>query len=186
MPLRAQPRPTGPQASKLAAQVMRYEAVHPFGGWEDLRARLAPDRRVFAFFHARRAARQPARAAPAAGPLRSMVQAWVMAFSCGAPGAGAEPAAQILAERCWTGITWSSQSTAAVPVAAGVNRTWCRGAMLSAACAPSACPRSPWWCCTRRCSRASPHPWPKCSTAALLARRPSRAALFCALPPARR
>jgi hypothetical protein len=46
----------GPDASEIAAQVMRYEAVHPFGGWEDLRARLAPDRRVFAFFHARRAA----------------------------------------------------------------------------------------------------------------------------------
>lgn len=34
-------------------QVMRYEAVHPFEGWEDLRKRLGPSRRVFAFFHRR-------------------------------------------------------------------------------------------------------------------------------------
>ena len=33
-------------------QVMRYEAVHPIDGWLELRARLAPNRRVFGFFHA--------------------------------------------------------------------------------------------------------------------------------------
>jgi len=70
--------PAGPDTSISAAQVMRYEAVHPFDGWEDLRARLAPDRRVFAFFHARRAPRQPARAAPAAAPcaLWSRHESW--------------------------------------------------------------------------------------------------------------
>lgn len=34
------------------AQVMRYEAVHPIDGWLELRSRLAPNRRVFGFFHA--------------------------------------------------------------------------------------------------------------------------------------
>ncbi len=32
-------------------QVTVYEAVHPFTGWQDLKRRLAPDRRVFGYFH---------------------------------------------------------------------------------------------------------------------------------------
>lgn len=32
-------------------KLMRYEAVHPMQGWDDLRRRLGPDRRCFAFFH---------------------------------------------------------------------------------------------------------------------------------------
>jgi malonyl-CoA decarboxylase len=32
-------------------KLMRYEAVHAIQGWDDLRRRLAPDRRCFAFFH---------------------------------------------------------------------------------------------------------------------------------------
>lgn len=32
-------------------KLIRYEAVHPMSGWEDLRRRLAADRRCFAFFH---------------------------------------------------------------------------------------------------------------------------------------
>ena len=31
---------------------MEYEAVHPVEGWQDLRERLAPNRRVFGFMHA--------------------------------------------------------------------------------------------------------------------------------------
>lgn len=34
-------------------RVMRYEAVHPMGSWEELRRRLGPRRRVFAFMHPR-------------------------------------------------------------------------------------------------------------------------------------
>ena len=30
---------------------MRTEAVHPLAGWEELRRRLGPRRRVFAFTH---------------------------------------------------------------------------------------------------------------------------------------
>ena len=40
-------------------KLIAYEAVHEIKGWDDLRRRLAPDRRCFAFFHpalARRAA----------------------------------------------------------------------------------------------------------------------------------
>jgi malonyl-CoA decarboxylase len=32
-------------------KLMRYEAVHPITGWEDLRRRLSEDRRCFGFFH---------------------------------------------------------------------------------------------------------------------------------------
>ncbi|OYV49612.1 MAG: Malonyl-CoA decarboxylase [Rhodospirillales bacterium 20-60-12] len=32
-------------------KLITYEAVHEIAGWEDLRRRLAPDRRCFAFFH---------------------------------------------------------------------------------------------------------------------------------------
>ena len=32
-------------------KVMRYESVHPVAGWDDLRRRLAGDRRCFGFFH---------------------------------------------------------------------------------------------------------------------------------------
>ena len=32
-------------------RLIAYEAVHEIHGWDDLRRRLAPDRRCFAFFH---------------------------------------------------------------------------------------------------------------------------------------
>src|SRR6201982_4182149 len=32
-------------------KLIAYEAVHEIGGWDDLRRRLAPDRRCFGFFH---------------------------------------------------------------------------------------------------------------------------------------
>ena len=32
-------------------KLMRYEAVHPINGWDDLRRRLGEDRRCFGFFH---------------------------------------------------------------------------------------------------------------------------------------
>ena len=35
----------------LLEKLIAYEAVHPFKGWDDLRRRLGPDRRCFAFFH---------------------------------------------------------------------------------------------------------------------------------------
>lgn len=35
----------------ILEKLMNYEAVHPMAGWEDLRRRLASDRRCFAFFH---------------------------------------------------------------------------------------------------------------------------------------
>lgn len=35
----------------LLEKLIAYEAVHPFRGWDDLRRRLGPDRRCFAFFH---------------------------------------------------------------------------------------------------------------------------------------
>lgn len=36
----------------ILEKIMRYEAVHHIGGWDELRRRLAPeDRRCFAFFH---------------------------------------------------------------------------------------------------------------------------------------
>jgi malonyl-CoA decarboxylase len=40
----------GSPASVLA-KLIAYEAVHEIKGWDDLRRRLAPDRRCFAFFH---------------------------------------------------------------------------------------------------------------------------------------
>ncbi len=35
----------------LLEQIIRHEAVHEIDGWDDLRRRLQPDRRCFAFFH---------------------------------------------------------------------------------------------------------------------------------------
>ena len=37
--------------AQLLEQVIRLEAVHEIDGWDDLRRRLQPDRRCFAFFH---------------------------------------------------------------------------------------------------------------------------------------
>jgi malonyl-CoA decarboxylase len=38
--------------ANILEKIIRYEAVHPFAGWGDLKSRLAPsDRRCFAFFH---------------------------------------------------------------------------------------------------------------------------------------
>lgn len=37
--------------AQLLEQLIRHEAVHEIDGWEDLRRRLQPDRRCFAFFH---------------------------------------------------------------------------------------------------------------------------------------
>ena len=37
--------------AQLLEQIIRHEAVHQIDGWDDLRRRLQPDRRCFAFFH---------------------------------------------------------------------------------------------------------------------------------------
>jgi malonyl-CoA decarboxylase len=37
--------------ASILEKLIRYEAVHPMTGWEDLRRRLGRDRRCFAFFH---------------------------------------------------------------------------------------------------------------------------------------
>ncbi len=37
--------------AQLLEQIIQHEAVHAIDGWEDLRRRLQPDRRCFAFFH---------------------------------------------------------------------------------------------------------------------------------------
>ncbi len=37
--------------ASILEKLIRYEAVHAINGWEDLRRRLADDRRCFAFFH---------------------------------------------------------------------------------------------------------------------------------------
>jgi malonyl-CoA decarboxylase len=37
--------------AQLLEQIIRQEAVHEIDGWDDLRRRLQPDRRCFAFFH---------------------------------------------------------------------------------------------------------------------------------------
>jgi malonyl-CoA decarboxylase len=37
--------------AQLLEQIIRHEAVHEIDGWDDLRRRLQPDRRLFAFFH---------------------------------------------------------------------------------------------------------------------------------------
>ena len=37
--------------AQLLEQLIRHEAVHEIDGWNDLRRRLEPDRRCFAFFH---------------------------------------------------------------------------------------------------------------------------------------
>src|SRR6478672_4718428 len=38
-------------AAAVLEKLIAYEAVHEIEGWDDLRRRLAPDRRCFAFFH---------------------------------------------------------------------------------------------------------------------------------------
>jgi len=38
-------------SAAVLEKVIAYEAVHEIRGWDDLRRRLAPDRRCFAFFH---------------------------------------------------------------------------------------------------------------------------------------
>jgi malonyl-CoA decarboxylase len=38
-------------SAALLEKLIAYEAVHEIRGWDDLRRRLAPDRRCFAFFH---------------------------------------------------------------------------------------------------------------------------------------
>jgi malonyl-CoA decarboxylase len=38
-------------AAAVLEKLIAYEAVHEIKGWDDLRRRLAPDRRCFAFFH---------------------------------------------------------------------------------------------------------------------------------------
>lgn len=37
--------------ARLLEQIIQHEAVHEVDGWDDLRRRLQPDRRCFAFFH---------------------------------------------------------------------------------------------------------------------------------------
>jgi len=37
--------------AEVLEKIMRYESVHPINGWDDLRRRLAGDRRCFGFFH---------------------------------------------------------------------------------------------------------------------------------------
>ncbi len=37
--------------ARLLEKLIKHEAVHEIDGWDDLRRRLAPDRRCFAFFH---------------------------------------------------------------------------------------------------------------------------------------
>lgn len=37
--------------AQLLEQIIQHEAVHEIDGWDDLRRRLQPDRRLFAFFH---------------------------------------------------------------------------------------------------------------------------------------
>jgi malonyl-CoA decarboxylase len=46
-------RITWDSPASLLERLARSEAVHPVSGWEDLKNRLEPDRRVFAFFHPR-------------------------------------------------------------------------------------------------------------------------------------
>jgi malonyl-CoA decarboxylase len=38
-------------SAAILERLIQYEAVHEIRGWEDLRLRLAPDRRCYAFFH---------------------------------------------------------------------------------------------------------------------------------------
>ena len=37
--------------AQLLEKIIHHEAVHQIDGWDDLRRRLQPDRRCFAFFH---------------------------------------------------------------------------------------------------------------------------------------
>src|SRR6202035_594596 len=41
----------GQSPAAVLEKLIAYEAVHEIRGWDDLRRRLAPDRRCFAFFH---------------------------------------------------------------------------------------------------------------------------------------
>jgi len=38
-------------SARVLEKIIKYEAVHQINGWDDLRARLREDRRLFAFFH---------------------------------------------------------------------------------------------------------------------------------------
>jgi len=44
-------RVTWDTPASILERLIRYEAVHQIHGWDDLRSRLAPDRRCYAFFH---------------------------------------------------------------------------------------------------------------------------------------
>jgi len=46
-------RITWDSPASLLEKMIAYEAVHPIMGWSDLKNRLGPDRRCFAFFHPR-------------------------------------------------------------------------------------------------------------------------------------
>lgn len=48
---RSEPVPAAQAATKSTLLQRRYEAVEPIDGWEDLRLRLYPNRRVHACFH---------------------------------------------------------------------------------------------------------------------------------------
>ncbi len=55
---------------------MRCEAVHPMGSWEELRRRLGPRRRVFAFTHPRCVSHpEPVRATSASSQRQAHVAA---------------------------------------------------------------------------------------------------------------
>jgi malonyl-CoA decarboxylase len=42
---------TGSRLPRFLEKLIQHEAVHAIDGWDDLRRRLQPDRRCFAFFH---------------------------------------------------------------------------------------------------------------------------------------
>src|SRR5690606_33989014 len=44
-------RISGQTPAHILEKLIHYEAVHAMNGWDDLRRRLAEDRRCFAFFH---------------------------------------------------------------------------------------------------------------------------------------
>ncbi len=48
-------RITWDSPASLLEKMIAYEAVHPIRSWDDLKNRLSPDRRCFAFFHPRMA-----------------------------------------------------------------------------------------------------------------------------------
>jgi malonyl-CoA decarboxylase len=47
--------------AQLLEKIIHHEAVHAIDGWDDLRRRLQPDRRCFAFFHPGRPGHPPKR-----------------------------------------------------------------------------------------------------------------------------